>query len=103
MKSMLDALFLSTYALNSLFVLIKCTIQFIFHIVVQSICEVSQARSRVPTSLVSGCKLLHHTGDVVTSYGTRCYIIRDTLVQQRMCTSCNSYMLLHYVITLLLH
>ena len=98
---MLDALFLSTYALNSLFVLIKCTIQLIFHIVVRSICEVSQARSPVTTSPVNGAScyiirdtLLHHTGHVVTSYGTRCYIIRDTLVQQRMCTSCNSYMIL---------
>ena len=33
-KSTLDALFLSTYTLHLLFVLIKCTMPLIFHIVV---------------------------------------------------------------------
>ena len=39
-KSMLDALFLSTYTLSLLVVLINCTISLIFHIVVS--CEVSK-------------------------------------------------------------
>ena len=71
---MLDALFLSN-TLNLLFVLIKC--------------EVSQARSTITTSPVSRAScyikrgtLLHHTGQVVTSYGARCYIIRGTLLHQ---------------------
>ena len=49
---MLDALFLSTYTLNLLFVLIKCTISLIFHTVVRKICEVSQVPSTVTTSPV---------------------------------------------------
>ena len=38
-KSMLDALFLSTHTLNLLFVLMKYTIPMIFHITVREICE----------------------------------------------------------------
>ena len=66
---MIDALFMSTYTLNSLFVLIKYTIPFIFIFRI----VVSQARSTV-TSPVSGAScyiirgtLLHHTGHVVTA------------------------------------
>ena len=44
---MLDALFMSTCTLNVLFVLIKCTIPLIFHIIVRQIYEVSQAGSIV--------------------------------------------------------
>ena len=54
MKSMLDGLFLSTYTLILLFVLIKYTIPLIFRIVARYICEVSQARSTVTTSPVIG-------------------------------------------------
>ena len=87
MKSVLDALFLSTYILSLLFVLINCTIPLIFHIAVRLIREVSQARSTVTTCPVSGAS---------------CYIIRGTLLQQRTWCSqskCHSYMLT--VITLL--
>ena len=75
---MLDALFLSTYTLTLLFMLIKRTVPLIFHIVVSEICEVSQERSTVTTS------------------GT-CYITRDTLLQERTRGSqskSHSYMLL---------
>ena len=53
-KSMLDALFLSMYTLNVLFVLIKCTIPLIFRTIDKYICEVPQARSTVTTSLANG-------------------------------------------------
>ena len=53
---MLDAIFLLTYTLNLSFVLIKCTIPTIFRIVVKYICEVSQARSTITTSPVSGAR-----------------------------------------------
>ena len=65
MKSTLDTLFLSTYSFNSLFVLIKCPMPIIFHVMFGMICEVSHMQSIVTTSPVSG--LLHHTGHVVTA------------------------------------
>ena len=78
---------LSTYTLNLLFVLIKCNIPFTFHIVVRELYSVSQARSTVTTSHVSGAScyiirgmLLYHTGHVVISYGASCYIIRGMLL-----------------------
>ena len=83
MKNISDALFLSTYTLNFLFVLglIFCIVLY------RKICEVCQALSTLTISPVSGArcyiirdKLLHHTGQVVTSYGTRCYIIRDKML-----------------------
>ena len=53
------ALFLSICTSNLLFVLIKFTMPMIFHIIVSSICEVSQAFSTVTTS--------SHTGHTVTT------------------------------------
>ena len=54
--------------------LINCIIPLIFHIVVREVCDISQARSTVTTSPVSGAScyiirvtLLHHTGHVVTA------------------------------------
>ena len=79
-KSMLDALFLSMYILNLLFVLIECTkpmifhvivrqifhviVRQIFHVIVRQICEVSQARSTVTINSVSGanCYSTEHVG-----------------------------------------
>ena len=79
-KSMLYALFSSTYTLHFLFVLMDCTKPLTFHIVVRQISEVSQALSTVTTRHVSGAS---------------CYITRGPLLQQRTCGSqskCHSYM-----------
>ena len=65
-KSMIDALFLSTHTLNSLFVLIKHAIPLIFLIVVRQKREVSQTQPTVTTSPVSGASC--HI-----SYGALCY------------------------------
>ena len=52
-RSIIDALCVSTYPLNALFVLMQYTIPFIFRIVVRQICEGSQARSTITTSPTS--------------------------------------------------
>ena len=82
---MLDALFMSKHALHVLFVSLKCAIPLILHIVVRQIYRVSQARSTVTTSPVSGAS---------------CYIIRGTLLQQRIRRSQSKC---YSDITLLLH
>ena len=78
MKSLLDALFLSTYTLNVLFVLIKCTMPLKFHIVIRQICELFQAQSTVTTSPVSGVSCYNEErvdGKASVTHTCYCYCI----------------------------